>query len=187
MSVFVWDSVWVQASQRQRALSPTRPYLASYLGDELIRRTTLIFYEWILNGKRLHPSASRCTKYLLGACTVCKWTQEAAALCSLRDFTGIKEEHDQRAVAKNIFNSAERKDLWFKQWQNVNPKKSPCAAISANTCEFGKLDDYIFCYKDICFVDHSFSWKTCQIFVVLVYIKKCLLLKRFVISTYKRM
>ena len=45
IGIFVWDSVWVLASQRQRALSPTRPYLASYLDDELIRRTTLIFYE----------------------------------------------------------------------------------------------------------------------------------------------
>lgn len=47
-SVFVWDCVWVQASQRQRALSPTRQHLASYLDDGLIRRTAFIFNKYIL-------------------------------------------------------------------------------------------------------------------------------------------
>lgn len=47
-SVFVWDCVWVQASQRQRALSPTRQHLASYPTDELIRRTAFIFNKYFL-------------------------------------------------------------------------------------------------------------------------------------------
>lgn len=70
-------------------------------------------------------------------------------MCSLGDFTSIKEERDQRAEAKTFLTLQRAKIFSSNTVETVNPKKSPYMAISANTCEFRKLDDYIFCYKDI--------------------------------------